>query len=948
MKFIKFNFVLSSLLLLQACGDSKTMSIKEWENDSHFEKTLFTGEEVDEIVVEILNAEEKNLPYQAPEDKKWELIHTDLNISLNFLQKTLNGEAVLHLKPYFYPQRSIILDAKGMDIFSVELAQQNGKNTGPMPDALKWHYTDSLHLTIEFPYIINPNETVQLAISYQANPERKLSQLDNVSHTAVNDDKGIYFVNTEGENPTYPLQVWTQGEPESNSRWFPTLDKPNQKHTQKFTIEYPDTLISISNGYLLQSIALGNGLKKDIWEMRDKHAVYLSMFAIGSWKEVYDTTLKVTNQFTDTTVIPIRYFVEPEYANYAKKIFGNTPEMIHFFEGITGVAYPWNKYDQIVCREFVSGAMENTTAVIHNDRLQDPSNKMEDYIAHELFHHWFGDYVTAESWGHLSMNESFATYSEYLWREYKYGKNKAEEWLLDNTTYPQFGNNGIPSGSLKSTPLMNPHYKNANDQFDDIRYNKGAQILHELRNLIGEDAFNASMKCYLSENAFKNGNVYDWKKCVEVITGKNMDHFFNSWYFQGGEFSLLYSTEKDSNTNSRKLILIPGIAENDRITAHLRSYGSTKTQKVYIHVLGSNQQTWDTNVLILPFHKSLELRLPFDDSLVVISYTNPQNYNYTRNTNLINNANLNNVSLFSDFLKIANYIHKNSNFHYFQKVNALLNAFRELNTLGLGSYDISELVVQTAVSGLNIDLTTKLERPLLSNLNFEMVMEFFTHHSARNSNHLQLLQNYHDSIFAVFAKENRMEYQVYYFNFLSQLENRFQLEKVKAQQEITDPITSKWIHGNSTAILEGAVMKAFFAKSDLKSTLLDILKSDKNSKPVKAKFSVNLWGESFDPIVNFDTKQVLIPVIAEQQWSADLTLKWLNAAFSRIAREESLLLDNWIQQLKNHSHLVPVTQYFFRDQWEILKSKKAVNFNNDVGDQLRYSLLEELFSINLK
>ena len=947
MKFIKYYFVLSSLLILHACGDSKTMSLKEWENDSHFEKVLFSGEEVDEIVVEILNAEEKNLPYQAPADKDWELLHTDLEINLNFKEKNLEGNALISLKPYFYPQRNVRIDAKGMDIFSVEIAQQNGMKNGPKPDPLKWNYNDSLHLDIEFPYIIAPNETVRLSIAYRANPERKISKLDNVSHTAVNDDKGVYFVNTDGKNPTYHGQVWTQGEPESNSRWFPTLDKPNQKHTQKIAIEFPDSLISISNGILKESRALKNGRKRDIWEMQQKHAVYLSMFAVGSWKEVYDTTLKVINQFTDTTEIPIRYFVEPGYANYAKEIFGNTPEMIHFFEGITGVAYPWNKYDQIVCREFVSGAMENTTAVIHNDRLQDPSNKMEDYIAHELFHHWFGDYTTAESWGHLSMNESFATYSEYLWREYKYGKINAEEWLLDNTTYPQMGSDGFATGFLKSTPLMNPHYKNANDQFDDIRYNKGAQVLHELRNLIGGDAFNASMKCYLTENAFKNGNVYDWKKCVEVTTGKNMDHFFNSWYFQGGEFSLLYETEKDSATNTKKLILQPGIAENDRITAHLRNYGCTKTQQVYIHVLGKNHQTWDTNILILPYQKSLEYKMPFEDSLIVISYTNPQNYNYTQNTELIRKANINNVSLFSDYLNIANYVNHNNRFHYFQKVNALLRAFRELNTLGLKS-ELAYLVTQMAISSLNIDTETNLDRPLLSNLNFEMVMEYYNEHTIKNTYNLQLLQNYHDSILAVFTKETRMEYQVYYYNFLSQLENRFQLTKATEQKEIAEPITSSWIHGNATAVLEGALMKTFFAKSDITSTLIDILNSDKNSMPVKAKFTTSLWGEQFDPVVDFDIKQVLIPIIADQKWSTDLTLKWLNAAFSRIAREESMLLDIWIQQLKNHTHLVPVTQYYFTDQWEILKSKKADNFNNDVGDQLRYSLLEGLFSINLK
>src|SRR3546814_8898350 len=50
----------------------------------------------------------------------------------------------------------------------------------------------------------------------------------------------------------------------------------------------------------------------------------------------------------------------------------------------------------------------------------------EDIIAHELFHHWFGDMVTCESWSNLPLNEAFATYGEYLWMEHKYGRTEAD------------------------------------------------------------------------------------------------------------------------------------------------------------------------------------------------------------------------------------------------------------------------------------------------------------------------------------------------------------------------------------------------------------------------------------------------------------------------------------------------------------------------------------------
>ena len=156
MKNVQNYILFGALIFISACGSSKKMSLENWESDSNIEKTLYTSEEVDEIVTAILNSEQKDRPYQAPADKIWQLGHTDLQIKVNFKDKTLDGNATLSLKPYYYPQQELILDAKGMDIFAVELAEQNGPQTNqPKPDPLIWSYTDSLHLHIRFPYIMN-------------------------------------------------------------------------------------------------------------------------------------------------------------------------------------------------------------------------------------------------------------------------------------------------------------------------------------------------------------------------------------------------------------------------------------------------------------------------------------------------------------------------------------------------------------------------------------------------------------------------------------------------------------------------------------------------------------------------------------------------------------------------------------------------------------------------
>jgi aminopeptidase N len=139
------------------------------------------------------------------------------------------------------------------------------------------------------------------------------------------------------------------------------------------------------------------------------------MIAVGNFQVVKD-------DWRDS--VEVSYYLEPEYAPYARMIFGNTPEMIEFFSRRLGVDFAWPKYSQIVVRDFVSGAMENTSAVVFYDRLHQDAREhldesYENVISHELFHHWFGDLVTAESWANLALNESFATYGEYLWNEHK-------------------------------------------------------------------------------------------------------------------------------------------------------------------------------------------------------------------------------------------------------------------------------------------------------------------------------------------------------------------------------------------------------------------------------------------------------------------------------------------------------------------------------------------------
>lgn len=462
--------------------------------------------------------------YRATATKTTELKHTKLKVNFDFQKEQMNGEEWLTASPYFYPSDSLTLDAKGMLIHEVALFK-NGSKT-----PLKYTYENN-QLKIVLDKIYNKNQDYSVYIKYTSRP----NEVKQAGSFAITDAKGLYFVNAQGTEPEKPTQIWTQGETESSSAWFPTIDKPNQKTTQEIYITVPDKYVTLSNGIMKSSTKETNGNRTDYWVMDKKHAPYLFFMGVGDYAVVKD-------KWRDKEV---NYYVEKEYEPYAKQIFGNTPEMIEFFSKKLKYDYPWSKYSQITARDYVSGAMENTTSTLHSDDAQQKpgdlidENKWEDVISHELFHHWFGDLVTAESWSNLTVNESFANYSEYLWNEYKYGKDFADYTLMKaNEVYYR-----DPSNFSKD--LVRFNYHNREDMFDGVSYNKGGMILHMLRNYLGDDAFFDGISDYLKTNEYNNGEAHQLRLSLEKISGKDLNWFFNQWYFGSGNPKLSYTSSYD-------------------------------------------------------------------------------------------------------------------------------------------------------------------------------------------------------------------------------------------------------------------------------------------------------------------------------------------------------------------------------------------------------------------
>jgi aminopeptidase N len=460
----------------------------------------------------------------------WNLIHTKLEVAFDFEKQHLLGKATIRLKPHFYSQNTLVLQAKGFDIHSIKF--QNGIE-------IKTYTYDSKNIAIRFNKNYSRQDTLTLVIDYTAKP----NDLPKSGSDAITEEKGLYFIDPLGTDPKKPTQVWTQGETVSSSCWFPTLDATNQRCTQEMYITADNKYTVLSNGELVYKTEAPNNQTTWYWEMKKPHAPYLFMMAVGEFA-------KVTDKWND---MEVSYYVEPEFEKYARDIFGQTPAMIQFFSTKLNYPYPWPKYSQIVVRDYVSGAMENTSASVFMEALQVDDRYLvddtwESIIAHELFHHWFGDLVTCESWSNLPLNESFANFSELAWYEHRWGFEASLKHAQEDLE------GYLNEAKTIQNPLIRYHYTDIEDMFDRTSYNKGGLVLNLLRNTVGEDAFYASLHLYLTRNAYTAVEIDELRMAFEDVTGEDMHWFFDAWFLKRGH-PQLFVEHRASKKNTTDIII---------------------------------------------------------------------------------------------------------------------------------------------------------------------------------------------------------------------------------------------------------------------------------------------------------------------------------------------------------------------------------------------------------
>jgi aminopeptidase N len=443
--------------------------------------------------------------------------HIKGELTLDAKLKQVRGTVTHTLSPLHPYLTEVELDcAPELKVNKVTKAAQDGR---PVPCKFK---AGGGKLTVTLDKAHGPDDTLDLVVGYTGQPT-----------------KGMSFVVSDPAYPERPFAIWTQGESEDTHYWLPCYDHPNDRATSEMIITVENPLFVVSNGALIETKKNDGGTTTYHWKMDVPHSSYLISLAVGDFAAYQD---KVGDLRLDY------YVAKGVDEATARRFMGKTPQMIRFFNDVTGQPYPYVKYAQTCLPEF-GGGMENISATSMTDSvLRDEIAALEGdadgLVAHELAHQWFGDLLTCKDWSQIWLNEGFASYFDPLFAEHDRGE---DTFRLEMDRVQQ---GYLMSDRRSRRPIVETRYESSEDMFDGMTYQKGACVLHSLRGLLGDKTWWSGLRGYVATHKFQVVDTDDFRKSMEAVSGKDLKWFFDQWLHKAGhpELKVRWHYEDADNT----------------------------------------------------------------------------------------------------------------------------------------------------------------------------------------------------------------------------------------------------------------------------------------------------------------------------------------------------------------------------------------------------------------
>ena len=317
-------------------------------------------------------------------------------------------------------------------------------------------------------------------------------------------------------------QVWitTACEGTGASIWWPNKDQwRDEPESMDISVAVPNGLVDVSNGKFVGTTDLGDGYTRWDWHVSYPINNYDVALNIGNYVHWSD-------RFGD---LPLDYYVLPADLDKAKRQFAQVKGMLEAYQHYFG-PYPF-AHDGYKLVEVPYAGMEHQSAVAYGNLFENGymghdwtgvgiSTRFDFIIIHESAHEWFGNSITAADPSDMWIHESWATYMESLYVEYRWGKADAIKYL-----------NGLKPKVVNMRPIVAEHGVNADPTED--QYFKGALMLNTLRSVINDDAKWFTLIHGLYQHfKYKNIMTEDVVAYFNRQTGMNLTPIFNQYLRQ--------------------------------------------------------------------------------------------------------------------------------------------------------------------------------------------------------------------------------------------------------------------------------------------------------------------------------------------------------------------------------------------------------------------------------
>jgi aminopeptidase N len=416
-----------------------------------------------------------------PTSAHFDVLHYNVSLEPDMADKTLKGTVQIHFVSKVANLSSVEFDCGELEIDAVK------QGSAVREYSVKEH---RLHVALP---PMKANQVAELEIAYHGSPRR-----------------GIRFFPDNS-------QVYTVF---STSQWMVCVDAPDDKATLSLTLILPAALTAVANGRLVSQRDLPNQKIASQWEQKLPIPTYIFGFAVGPYRVVTE----------NRNHVELRYLATSFSDEEVRRIFRDTPDMLKFYENRAGVNYADATYTQVLATGSVEQEMSSFTALNEAYGKGVLANEQDIWLgAHEFAHQWWGNMVTCRDWNHFWLNEGIATFMAAAYLEHRFGR---AAYLREIDTYRANYEKVRLAGKDKS--LVFPDWLHPTREDRSLVYDKGAYVMHLLREEMGDRAFWNGLRIFTRRYFGKSVVTSNFTKAMEEANGKSLSGFFAKWvYLQG-------------------------------------------------------------------------------------------------------------------------------------------------------------------------------------------------------------------------------------------------------------------------------------------------------------------------------------------------------------------------------------------------------------------------------